>query len=96
MIISIDFDLSYADSNKGNLVLVRGMKKSEQLDRLSRVFFTVYWVINMILLKPFPKWFFEEIYETEDFIHSNEFGTVPEGNNLPRLIFSFLFYFIFL
>lgn len=80
MIISIAFDLSNADCNKGNLVLVRDMEKLEQLSPLHRVAITAIWVINMILLVHFPKWFLDKIYGMEDFIPSvDKFGTIPEG-----------------
>ena len=73
----------YADSTKGNFLLVRDMENYGQIRGIYRFFLTVLWVINMLILIPVPKFKLESVFKMEALIPWNTVGTFPVGNNLP-------------
>ena len=90
MIISIAFDLSNADCNKGNLLLKEMEENRQKFEtvpqrfrranpRVTRSVFAVLWIINMLFLIPIPKFFFEDDSKEKYHIPWNKFETIPKG-----------------
>ena len=73
----------YADSTKGDFLLVRDMENYGQIRGIYRFVLTVLWVINMLILLPVPKFKLESFFKMEALIPRNTVGTFPVGNNLP-------------
>ncbi|KAL4636686.1 hypothetical protein ACB092_03G026800 [Castanea dentata] len=65
-------------SNKGNFLLERKIKNYRKVPIHFRLWFTIFWVINMLLLIPIRKLKLDTLYGGEDLIHWHILGTIPE------------------